>query len=139
MRDFVLEKMLDKLGMPQEIRRIFKSGKKYVIPNSREELMELAMGGKTDVYNVEFDVPGKRRACGHGRAPFSDRERRAQRHHFSVRREPGGQADHYKAWAPGRLGVHRELARGEHRLADCCFSAAGAFIIFCTIKKAPLP
>ena len=42
MRDFVLEKMLDKLGMPQEIRRIFKSGKKYVIPNSREELMELA-------------------------------------------------------------------------------------------------
>ena len=59
MRDFVLEKMLDKLGMPQEIRRIFKSGKKYVIPNSREELMELAMGGKNDVYDVEFDVPGK--------------------------------------------------------------------------------
>ena len=59
MRDFVLERMLDKLGVPKELRRIFSSGKKYIIPNSREELIELAMGGKNDVYDIEFDVPGK--------------------------------------------------------------------------------
>ena len=59
MRDFVLEKVLQKLGVPEDVKRIFSSGHKYVIPNSREELIELSMGGKTDTYDVEFDIPGK--------------------------------------------------------------------------------
>ena len=36
MRDFVLEKVLQKLGVPEDVKRIFNSGHKYIIPNSRE-------------------------------------------------------------------------------------------------------
>ena len=59
MRDFVLEKMLDKLGMPNEVRRIFSSGKKYIIPNSREELMELAKNDSekfANFFNLSFCI-----------------------------------------------------------------------------------
>lgn len=59
MRDFVLDKVLQKLGVPEDVKRIFNSGHKYVIPNSREELIELSMAGEPDVYNIEFDIPGK--------------------------------------------------------------------------------
>jgi len=59
MRDFVLEKVLCKLGVPEDVKRIFSSGHKYVIPNSREELIELSMGGEKDTYDIEFDIPGK--------------------------------------------------------------------------------
>jgi len=58
MKDFVLERLLDKLGVPSEVRRIFKTGKKYVVPNSRDELIELSMGGQEDVYNIEYNVDG---------------------------------------------------------------------------------
>lgn len=59
MRDFVLEKVLEKLGIPEELKQIFSSGKKYIIPNSREELIELSMNGHEDYYDIEFDIPGK--------------------------------------------------------------------------------
>ena len=61
MRDFVLEKVLQKLGIPEDVKRIFSSGHKYVIPNSREELMELSMAGHDDHYDIEFDIPGRGR------------------------------------------------------------------------------
>lgn len=57
MRDFILEKFLEKLGIPEEIKRIFNSGKRYIIPNSREELQNLSMGGKEDIYDIEYDIP----------------------------------------------------------------------------------
>lgn len=56
MKDFVLERLLDKLGVPSELRRIFKTGQKYIIPNSREELIELSMGGQKDVYDIEYKI-----------------------------------------------------------------------------------
>ncbi len=59
MRDFVLDKVLCKLGVPEDVKRIFNSGHKYVIPSSREELIELSMCGEPDVYNIEYDIPGK--------------------------------------------------------------------------------
>lgn len=59
MRDFILDKVLQKLGIPEDVKRIFSSGHKYVIPNSREELIELSMAGHDDYYDIEFDIPGK--------------------------------------------------------------------------------
>ena len=56
MKDFVLERLLDKLGVPSEVRRIFKTGKKYIVPNSKDELIELSMAGEKDVYDVEYKI-----------------------------------------------------------------------------------
>jgi len=54
MRDFILSKF----NLPDEIKKIFDSGKRYIVPKDRNELFELSMGGEADVYEVKYDVEG---------------------------------------------------------------------------------
>lgn len=53
--------ILNKMVLPKELKEIVKSqGDKIIIPETREELMELAMGGKDSmVVDIEYDVAGK--------------------------------------------------------------------------------
>ncbi|MFQ3548877.1 MAG: DUF4914 family protein [Armatimonadota bacterium] len=45
--------------IPDEVLQIMDKAPKLIFPNSREDLLELAFGGKdNDVFEVEYDVPG---------------------------------------------------------------------------------
>ncbi len=58
MTDINLESIISKFMLPSKLEKIIKSGKsKIIIPNSREELMDLAMGGSNNMtHDVSFDV-----------------------------------------------------------------------------------
>ncbi|MFU0782808.1 MAG: DUF4914 domain-containing protein [Thermoanaerobacterium thermosaccharolyticum] len=46
--------------LPDEVLEILKSGKEIIIPESREELLNLTMGGgENDTFEVSYDVPGR--------------------------------------------------------------------------------
>lgn len=50
------------LNLPAEIREALEGAPNVVIPHSREELIELALGGPgTDLFEVAYDVPGRGR------------------------------------------------------------------------------
>ena len=48
--------------LPQELQAVLAKGREVMIPESREALLEIAMGGKDcDNFEVAYDVPGKGR------------------------------------------------------------------------------
>lgn len=52
-------KQHEKWKLLPEVREILDNCKSYIIPDSREELLEIAMGGKgCDYFEVSYDVPG---------------------------------------------------------------------------------
>lgn len=53
--------VINKMVLPHEIKEILRSpGLEIIIPESREELLELSVGGpNNDTFDVEYDVPGK--------------------------------------------------------------------------------
>ena len=52
--------MLDNIRLTKELKKVLMNGTKITIPETREELVELALGGKENKeYNVEFDINGK--------------------------------------------------------------------------------
>lgn len=55
MRQYITQKFI----LPKEVEAIFSDNKKYIIPSSREELFKLAMGDKSDIFEVGYDVPNK--------------------------------------------------------------------------------
>lgn len=61
MIDSSIESTIRKFILPAELEKILKNGKsKIIIPNSREEIMDLAMGGAENMtYDVSFDVNGQ--------------------------------------------------------------------------------
>ncbi len=53
------KKILQKIELPEEIREIFESSPSCVLLNSREEILDMAMGGKdSGEFEVSYDVPG---------------------------------------------------------------------------------
>lgn len=55
------ESIIRKFMLPLELEKVLKNGKsKIIIPNSREEIMDLAMGGSDNMtYDVSYDVNGQ--------------------------------------------------------------------------------
>ncbi len=57
--DELTRRFLNKIVLPPEIEEILKGdGFEVIIPNSREELFELALGGNDDRFDVSYDVEG---------------------------------------------------------------------------------
>ncbi len=57
--DELTRRFLNKIVLPPEIEEILKAdGFEVIIPNSREELFELALGGNDDRFDVSYDVDG---------------------------------------------------------------------------------
>ncbi len=53
---------LEKMILPKELQNVLGDRKSVIIPETRRELLEIAMGGKNcDLYEVAYDVPGKGR------------------------------------------------------------------------------
>lgn len=59
----MITKILDKLILPQEIKELIERSGKVIVPQNRNELLELAMGhnGNT-VFEVSYDIPGSGKA-----------------------------------------------------------------------------
>ncbi len=57
----MVTEILNKMVLPEALQKIYKnSTAEIIIPESREQLLELAMGGKdNDTFDVCFDVEGK--------------------------------------------------------------------------------
>ena len=48
--------------LPQDLQAVLAGQREVIIPESREELLEIAMGGKgCDNFEVAYDIPGKGR------------------------------------------------------------------------------
>uniref|UniRef100_A0A7C3IJK1 DUF4914 family protein n=1 Tax=Gracilinema caldarium TaxID=215591 RepID=A0A7C3IJK1_9SPIR len=53
---------LSKMVLPQELNAVLAHGRKVIVPETRAELLELAMGGEgCNLFEVAYDVPGKGR------------------------------------------------------------------------------
>jgi len=55
------KKYLDRFVLAPEVRSILNRVPSLIIPNSREQLLEITFQGKTDVHEVAYQVPGKGR------------------------------------------------------------------------------
>lgn len=54
--------VIKKMILPEELQAVLSKGMDVTIPETRDELLEIAMGGKgCDLFKVEYDVPGKGR------------------------------------------------------------------------------
>ena len=54
--------VIKKMILPEELQAVLSKGMEITIPETRDELLEIAMGGKgCDLFKVEYDVPGKGR------------------------------------------------------------------------------
>ena len=54
--------MIDTMVLPEELRQVLNKGMKITIPETRAEMLDLAMGGSdNDIYEVAYDIPGKGR------------------------------------------------------------------------------
>lgn len=54
-----MNKLYEKLNLPEYVLEILEHSKGVIIPKSREELIDLAMGSKANVtFDVNYDVPG---------------------------------------------------------------------------------
>lgn len=51
--------MLNKLKFPSEVMQVINSCKSVTIPRSRADLLDLALGGGAESFNVEYDVNGE--------------------------------------------------------------------------------
>ena len=57
-----MENVIGRMVLPEELRDILATGMDVIIPETREELMEIAMGGSSsDYFEVAYDIPGKGR------------------------------------------------------------------------------
>ncbi|HHV13342.1 MAG TPA: DUF4914 family protein [Clostridiales bacterium] len=57
-----MEEMIGKMILPDELKNILASGVKVTVPESRSELIDLALGGNcNNIFEVAYDVPGKGR------------------------------------------------------------------------------
>ncbi len=57
-----MNSVVDKMILSEELRSMLKAQERVIIPQSRGELLELAMGGKgCDLFEVAYDVPEKGR------------------------------------------------------------------------------
>lgn len=50
-----------KMNIPEELRSILESVGKVTVPEERSELLELAMGGQEDLFEVSYVIPGNGR------------------------------------------------------------------------------
>lgn len=50
---------LDRIAVSKELKKVLGKAPSVLFPSSRESLVELAMGGQKEIYNVEYDVAGK--------------------------------------------------------------------------------
>ncbi len=56
--DFMNSSVLKKMVLPQHLENLVKAGHEIIVPESREQLLELALGGKeNNQFDVCFDVP----------------------------------------------------------------------------------
>ena len=55
------KKYLDKFVLEPDVRAVLDAVPSLIIPNSREQLLEITFQGKTDVHEVAYNVPGKGR------------------------------------------------------------------------------
>lgn len=57
-----MNNILERMVLPAELQKVLEKGMSVTIPESRAELLELAMGGKNcNLFEVAYDVPGKGR------------------------------------------------------------------------------
>lgn len=55
-----MQKLIDSMILPAELQKLIASGTDFIIPESREQLFSLAMGGEDRAtYEVSYDVPGR--------------------------------------------------------------------------------
>lgn len=55
-----MKHIVEKMILPSELNEVLSKGMKVLVPETRNELLELAMGGKgSDLFEVIYDVPGK--------------------------------------------------------------------------------
>lgn len=52
-----MQDLIKKLSVSDELKQLFAAAPSITIPTSREHLLELAMGGEKDVYEIAYDVP----------------------------------------------------------------------------------
>jgi len=53
---------IEKMVLPKELQAVLAKGREVIVPETREELLEIAMGGKScDHFEVAYDIPGKGR------------------------------------------------------------------------------
>ncbi len=53
---------IGKMVLPKELQAVLEKGREVIIPETREELLEIAMGGKScNLFEVAYDIPGKGR------------------------------------------------------------------------------
>lgn len=50
--------ILDYFILPKDVDDVINGDNQIIIPESRQELLKLAMGNEKDLFNVEYDVPG---------------------------------------------------------------------------------
>ncbi len=53
--------VLDRMILPENLRQLLAGGMNVTIPETRNELMDLAMGDAKDINEISYDVPGKGR------------------------------------------------------------------------------
>lgn len=54
-----MESIINKMILPEDLKRVLDSGMKITVPESRSEILELALGGSdNDCFEVAYDVPG---------------------------------------------------------------------------------
>ena len=57
-----MKNVLNKMILPEELKVVLDQGMKIIIPDSRAELLNLALGGtKNDFFEVAYELPGKGR------------------------------------------------------------------------------
>jgi hypothetical protein len=54
-----MQQDLKKFILPKDCQDVLQAAKSIVIPRNRNELAELSMGGKDDIFDVSYDVNGK--------------------------------------------------------------------------------
>jgi len=52
---------LNRVNLSQEVREIIEKASSITIPESRDHLLEISMGGKEDWFEIVYEVPGKGR------------------------------------------------------------------------------
>lgn len=56
----MMNEPISRMILPQDLEKLIGDGIKITIPETREELLEMAMGdGSTNLYEVAYNVPGK--------------------------------------------------------------------------------
>ncbi len=55
----MINKYLEKMNLSEELKQIFSANNKITVPESRDHIMELAMGGKEkDLFEISYNIPG---------------------------------------------------------------------------------